>query len=243
MKRVAIVILATIACLFDSGAQSEQTKHSTYDKARSVYWAEIYPPLASGSAEYSELYCAQKFRKNNPNLTLEHAYPAGWIAGARKCGTRKECQDNDEKFGFIEADFQNLFPAGRRANIARSNNLYGELPDSAFRPIANCPLKVDTDANIAEPRAIVRGNVARAIFYMAVTYDLPIDRTMLPVLLEWHRADPVTKDERRLHDLKGAAQETTNDFITGKRNPAKVKFKLCDAVFTGNTVSWKNCED
>lgn len=243
MKRVAIVLLASIACLFDFGAQAEQKTHSTYDKARSVYWAEIYPPLALGFAEYSELYCAKKFRKNNANLTLEHAYPAAWMAAARQCGTRKECQDNDPGFGFIEADFQNLFPADRKANTARSNNLYGVLESSAPQPVPNCPLKVDTEANIADPRAIVRGNVARAIFYMSVIYDLPIDRTMLPVLLAWHRADPVTKDERRLHDLKGAAQETTNDFITGKRNPAKVKFKLCDAVFTGNTVSWKNCED
>jgi endonuclease I len=243
MYRFTAILLAAITAAVAPGADAQQTKHSTYRAANAAYWDEIYPPAASGAPDYSELYCERKFRRKNDSLDLEHAYPAGWMAGARQCGSRRDCQSSDEGFGYIEADFHNLFPAYDVANRERSSNLFGPLGDDAPRPITNCPLKVDKIANIAEPRKIVRGNLARAIFYIAYTYDLPVDRAMLPHLIEWHRADPVTRDERRIHDRMSRVQETTNGFVTGELDPTKVRFKVCDAVFTGQTVSWEKCRE
>lgn len=242
MSRVAIVLAAAIAASLAPGADAQQTKHSTYRAANLAYWDEIYPPAAAGAPDYSELYCERKFRKKNSSLDLEHGYPANWMASARQCGSRADCRSNDNGFGYIEADFHNLFPAYDVANRARSSNLFGLLPDDAPRPIANCPLKVDKGANIAEPRKIVRGNLARAIFYIAYTYDLPIDREMLPHLVDWHRADPVTRDERRIHDRMSRVQGTTNGFVTGELDPTKIRFKVCDAVFEGQSVSWESCK-
>lgn len=242
MLRSTAIVLATITAVIAPSVNAQQSKHPKYTTARDVFWKEIYPATPANALEYSELYCEQKFRKKNNSLDLEHAYPAGWMTGPKQCGTRSQCQANNEEFGYIEADFHNLFPANDVANRARSNNLFGPLGDNAPRPVAHCPLKVDKVANIAEPRKLVRGNLARAIFYIAYTYDLPIDRAMLPHLIEWHRTDPVTRDERRIHDRISNIQKTTNGFVTGELDPRKLSFKLCDAVFKGNIVSWENCD-
>jgi endonuclease I len=242
VPRVLWIFVLAASITLTYSAEAQQTKHRTYDGSRDNYWREIYPDRSAEEKPYSELYCERQFRKKTAPLTLEHAYPANWMVAAKQCGTRDRCRSEHDDFGYIEADFHNLFPAVEPANRARSNNLFGILGEDAPRPVRNCPLKVDTQANIAEPRAVVRGNLARAIFYIAHTYELPIDRGMFPILIEWHRRDPVTRDERAIHDRVTLSQETTNRFVTGQLDPARVRFRLCAAEFEGNSVRWRNCE-
>jgi Endonuclease I len=69
----------------------------------------------------------------------------------------------------------------------------------------------------------IRGNFARAIFYMHKEYGLPIDATMLPILIKWNRQDLVNQTERRRNDKIEQLQGTRNPFID---DPNLVRFEF-----------------
>lgn len=86
------------------------------------------------------------------------------------------------------------------------------------------------DENSFEPRGGVKGDVARAIFYMDLRYegkdgepDLTIVKDSAPAggttignlctLLDWHREDPVSSEERARNDATQAIQGNRNAFI------------------------------
>lgn len=81
-----------------------------------------------------------------------------------------------------------------------------------------------------EPPESLKGDCARAIFYMATAYYtsqwdpwamLILDEQLYPgftpygirLLMKWHRDDPVGEDERRRNDLAAAIQGNRNLFI------------------------------
>jgi deoxyribonuclease I len=150
--------------------------------------------------------------KTPTGMTLEHAYPAQWIVIAMHCGSnRVECRANMQShFGFREADMHNLFPAWGNANSSRGDNLLGEIAGEDRR-WPDCDF--ENKAGIVEPRPIIRGNFARAIFYMHTEYGLPIDPAMLQILIKWNRQDPVNRTERRRNDKIEELQGTRNPFI------------------------------
>ncbi len=56
------------------------------------------------------LYCGEPFRDRS-GLSVEHIYPASWMAEHLGCGSRKQCRQNSERFNYMEADLHNLYPA------------------------------------------------------------------------------------------------------------------------------------
>ncbi len=110
-----------------------------------------------------------------------------------------------------ERDMHHLYPTRGAVNSARGNDPFGALDDglssswyrSADRATAR-PADPDTWSQSAggtfEPRAVVRGDVARAMFYVAAVYGSTVDgawfRAQLDDLLAWHEADPATEGER-----------------------------------------------
>ncbi|MEZ5989238.1 MAG: endonuclease [Planctomycetota bacterium] len=127
------------------------------------------------------------------------------------------------------ADLHNLFPARQGINGSRGNLPFGELPDTA-RELRVAPDGSLADPNegvasgsfrdrnaagetVFEPRSDHRGNVARAMFYMAVRYWWPIPDDMEADLRRWHREDPVDAAERARNVRVGEAQHNQNPFI------------------------------
>ena len=60
-----------------------------------------------------------------------------------------------------------------------------------------------------EPPNVHKGVVARAMFYVAVTYGLNIDSREEATLRQWHREFPVSSQERRrarkIREIQGIA--------------------------------------
>lgn len=209
--RLLSLFAAIAAMLVASVAVADQHRFQQYSTSfRKVYWGELYPRAGS------EFYCGKHY--NAPvngatpeGMSLEHAYAAQWIVLAMGCGAnREECRANNPDFGFREADMHNLFPAWGRANSSRGNRPFGMIPGEN-RTFAGCDF--ENESGIVEPRPIARGNFARAIFYMHVEYGLPIDETMLPILIKWNTQDPVNQTERRRNDKIEELQGTRNPFI------------------------------
>lgn len=221
-------IFAALAFLVSAPALADQTAYPHYDtRFRDTYWSELFPKGGE------ELYCGYSFDTPSRGhftprgMSLEHAYPAQWMVEALHCGRdREECRRKDKRFGYLEADMHNLFPADRRINSARSDLLFGEIPGEERRhrdrDEQTCDFENDTKDGIAEPRPAVRGNLARAIFYMIREYGLPIDRTMLSLLLQWHQADPADHRETQLNDRIEELQGNRNPFIDDPKLARKV---------------------
>jgi deoxyribonuclease I len=209
--RIRLLIAACAFMFTGAMAMADQEAFSAYNTTfRKTYWSQLYPN--SGF----EFYCGERYDapiagRTPPGMSLEHAYAAQWMVEALQCGAnRVECRARNQRFGFLEADMHNLFPASGPVNSSRGNRLFAEIPGEDHN-FEDCDF--EQRGNQAEPRPITRGNFARAIFYMHLEYNIPIDATMLPVLIKWDRRDPVNQTERRRNDKIERLQGTRNPFI------------------------------
>ena len=111
------------------------------------------------------------------------------------------------------SDLHHLFAAMPEARVARLNLHYGKVwvpvwarggsrsgPSSKFKPVF-------------EVRKERRGDIARAMFYVATMYELEIPDREEKALRRWHDADPVSKGERKRNDRVEKRQKSRNPFI------------------------------
>ncbi len=202
-------LLLCILTVFSSfTALAGQTAISDYDTARDTYfWTMLYP-----DGGYS-LYCNQRFEAGQ-KLTVEHAYPADWMAEAVGCENR-DC--DADGYGYMEADLHNLWPARGNINSSRGDKPFAEIPGEGARRFTDvCPDYERTPAPgaVVEPREAVKGDIARSLLYMSITYDLPL-KGMGSMLIKWHRQDPPSFHELWRNDLIEKIQGTRNPFIDG----------------------------
>lgn len=187
-------------------AHAGQTVIPDYDTARDdFFWPKLY---ADGG---DSIYCGQSFAAGE-RLTVEHAFPADWMAEAKGCDDR-ECDDPEYKFA--AADLHNLWPANQRINSSRGDRPLGNIPGEDRRRFTDiCPDYERTSGSdaIVEPRDAAKGDLARSILYMAVTYDMPI-RGSVQTLICWHEGDAPDDHERLRNDEIEQHQETRNPFI------------------------------
>lgn len=142
-------------------------------------------------------------------------------------------------------DLHNLFPTQVGVNADRGNDRFAEIPDDqatrwyrgAPPYTRTTPPEDDIDAYSEiisgvsfEPREDHKGNVARALFYMAAVYepdtnaDFPFDATDQRTLYEWHYADPITPEDQ-------ARSARVAQFQSGKDNPFVLDSTLIRRAF------------
>ena len=157
------------------------------------------------------------------NVNTEHAYPQSKGAGS----------------GPARADLHHLFPARADANSSRGDLPYGPYGSFVERDAtryflgtatlvcpAGCP-PADPDAwsatstvrDLFRPRAVVRGDLARAVFYFYAVYRAQADAAdpgffgaQREALLAWHRADPPDDGDRARSARVAAHQGNENPF-------------------------------
>ena len=112
-----------------------------------------------------------------------------------------------------ESDLHHLFPSDKEANNRRANLPFGEVVQEVWR-MGSSRLGTDQDGNVVfEPPDEHKGNVARALFYVAAVYGLPLPPAEERVLRCWHQLDPVSVAERARNDVVSTLQENRNPFI------------------------------
>jgi len=130
-------------------------------------------------------------------------------------------------------DIHHLRPADKTVNSARGNKGFDEGGD----PNSESPVNY-ADSNSWQPRAAIRGDVARMLFYMDIRYDTGTDNTNMPdlvlvdleetttetingiathsklcTLMKWNYDDPVDNFERKRNDVIYQYQGNRNPFI------------------------------
>lgn len=206
MKSRSICIALLALAVQVSPTTAQQVRIPDYETARHLFWSRLYP--AGGET----LYCGRKWRDDRRGLNIEHVFPMSWVTRALRCGRRKQCRDRSPLFNRIEADLHNLYPSWRVINDARSSYRFGEIAGE-LRYFGKCDFEVDEQNRVVEPRPAVRGEIARAMFYMQRAYGMVIYRRQAAMLLDWHRTDPPSDEERRRNDVIEKLQGNRNPFI------------------------------
>lgn len=141
-----------------------------------------------------------------------------WREGDPRCVTKKgkkykgrRCAYKNLKYRAMEADLHNLEPAISEVNQRRSNYTLTELVGEP-REFGKCDVEIHDRK--AEPRDSVKGNVARALFYMQDRYGIKVISDKQRKLYEaWNKLDPVDDEEKRINCLKAKYQGNANKFI------------------------------
>lgn len=152
-------------------------------------------------------------------MHIEHSLPKSWWGSVMY---------NSYK------DLNHLFPAEGRINSAKNDlplGIVGEATsDNGVSKVGKNTFRTDDYAgNCFEPADIYKGDFARAYFYMATVYEEfadiwqspMMDNNTYPVwkdwalklLLQWHRADPVSQKELDRQEAVYAIQGNRNPFI------------------------------
>ena len=205
--------LITILCLLPALASCQPSSEPDsrlpgYLDTIPIFWDELYP---NGG---ETLYCGEAFAGNHgPVVNIEHLFPMSWVAKELGCGDRDQCRATSPRFYRIESDMHNMYPSLREVNKLRSSMPFAEIrgEKEAFR---GCDIEVDYRSRLVEPREASRGEIARAMLYMADRYDLKLFRRQRELLMKWHREDPATEAERERNNRIRQLQGNNNRYIS-----------------------------
>lgn len=184
-----------------------QTRIPDYQTGRYLFWSKVYPKGGK------TLYCNQAFgSRKGRGVNVEHVFPMAWVTNSLGCGRRKDCRDNSAAFNHIEADLHNMYPSRTDINDERGSHGFGMVKGEQRR-YGKCDFELNPRARLVEPRDAVRGEIARAMFYMADTYELELFAKQVRTLRRWHGQDPVSDEERRRNDVIEQVQGNRNKYI------------------------------
>ena len=182
--------------------------HEEIGHLKTVYCGCPYVRTTTSGGDIDRDACGLKARSNemrSDRLEWEHVVPASWFGNTRACWQlknkvypactksngnsltgRKCCEKVNSHFMSPNTDPNNLFPSGGEVNGDRSNLPYGDVSGEP-RDYGACDFEIRN--KVAEPGTMVRGELARAMLYMAGTYGVDI-RVPLETVLEWSKNDP-----------------------------------------------------
>lgn len=189
----------------DELTQTHSREIRSYKEARTILFGELH----YNDGIITDVYCEEEYGAKegvckgcipDPQfLNCEHTWPQSKFVGSEKA--------------YMLVDLHHLFPANSRSNSVRGNHPFGK----PLKPKNVCGTsyigKVDNQTTFEAPDNH-KGNVARAMFYFATRYNLPIDPAQESILRQWHAQDPVDKAElirnKRIMEIQG----NSNLFIT-----------------------------
>jgi len=223
IRQVFLIVVCFIICGCENQAESNQAQNTfignknvgsaiaDYETARPILWNSVYPDGGK------TLYCSESFDSHRrKGYNVEHVFPMSWVTNGLNCGKRKQCRARSDVFNRIEADLHNLFPSRSDVNQDRSSFRFGEVSGESRRYGDHCDFEVNQRQRVAEPAPEKRGDVARAMFYMADKYKadgLVLFKRQALLLETWHRADPPSDEEHRRNRVIERLQGNRNSFV------------------------------
>lgn len=215
-------LLIAIGCLAAStslpalaGGQEQLTNPKA---ATQLFWSQLYPQGGS------TLYCDQAFNAESSQLKASLIYSSKQLKSSLRCITDRQCGIMNPGYFAMASDLHNMYPALARVELVRRNAQFGELDTNVPSKFGDIGCDMKTSFQMVEPRDEAKGNVARAIFYMHIEYDLPIIG-QVRMYKKWHQMDPPDADEKARNEKIASLQGTRNRFID---NPELVEQQIKD---------------
>lgn len=193
---------------------SEGHRSFSYEEARIKLFNEIYLQNNLNGYFIEGVYCQEKhypFSGQHPNgrvpnpriFNTEHTWPQS------KFSTRFS---KDEQ----KSDLHHLYPTFSKINSERGSLPFADVNSrrelSCDESLSGSPVRGGR-GNYFEPPQEHKGNVARAMFYFSVRYQISIDPVQELYLRLWHEEDPSDEMERIHHERIYQLQGNRNPFI------------------------------
>jgi hypothetical protein len=188
----------------------------SYSNSRKLVMQKIHLKNDVDGYFVKDVYCNIKYRgKIGPStmpsankINIEHTWPRSKFS-ARKGSTKYRRQ---------LADLHHLYPTDSRSNSVRGNYAFTQFKRGGQAVGDNClASKVGKDPTTGvrafEPPEEHKGDVARALFYMAVRYDERISDHEEFILRQWDIMDPVDAKEKARNDKVEQLQGNRNPFV------------------------------
>ena len=113
-----------------------------------------------------------------------------------------------------ECDLHHLFPTKSEVNNTRGSLPFAEVVRAVDWESGGSKRGEDRDGvESFEPRPVHQGNVARAMMYMALRYDLSLTSRQRELFLAWHGDDPVDEAELSRTQKIQERQANANPFV------------------------------
>lgn len=182
-----------------------------YSESRKIVMQEIHLKQDSRGYFIEDVYCHLTFRDISPrrmpshtDINIEHTWPQ----------SRFSLRANRS---FQKADLHHLYPTESRSNSIRGNHYFSEVAND-MGVGSNCydsrfGYDTRTGQEVFEPPQDHKGNVARALFYFSIRYDITIPPHEEMYLRMWNYADPVDADEMKRNNVVQSFQGNRNPFI------------------------------
>ncbi|MBI9031592.1 chitobiase/beta-hexosaminidase C-terminal domain-containing protein [bacterium] len=209
--------------------------NTSYDGARAAMYSNIDNINNTVTCVYTGLEVNHNYGNTSApsGINTEHTYAQSWI----------EDYDTQSEITRAKADVHHLFPTESGVNSSRGNLSFDDVNsvEYSYSEVTGYVSYRGTNGEavtVFEPADQHKGDLARALLYMNVRYDLPlappipnngpININMLPTLLEWHGQDPVDVAEITRNDEIHDYQGNRNPFVD---NPAWV-----NAIYGGDPI-------
>lgn len=190
-----------------------------YDRARLFLMGGFYLVKKDNGYAVREVYCDREYGPSDfgrrqqpaPNqipdntvVNTEHTWPQSRFSNRHGKDVQK-------------SDLHHLYPTDSQLNGIRGNHTFGEVVKDTAQLKCDSGARFGSDGksrrDIFEPPQVHKGNVARALFYFSIRYDLEIDSNEEAYLRKWHREDPVDEEEIRRNEEIYKVQGNRNPFI------------------------------
>lgn len=188
----------------------------SYRTTRKILFGRLHLRQDSRGYYVTDVYCETDYHESdfrsqppgpdkipNPNiLNTEHTWPQSRFSNRHPKSMQK-------------VDLHALFPVASRVNSSRGNIEFGEVGENHETP---CPAAKrgqvkNGAATVFEPPESHKGNVARALFYFSLRYEIGISDQEEGYLRLWHILDPVDQEEFDRNELIYQIQGNRNPFI------------------------------
>ncbi len=172
-----------------------QHKQLSYFQARNYLWGEV-----DGDGRHAEgTYTGETIeylKQPLPNKgAVEHAWPLTRLP--------KEAR----------SDLHQMFAVIGEARAARLNLHYGKVTVAVWSRGGSRSGPGTKLKPVFEVRKERRGDIARAMFYVATMYDLNIPDAEEKVLRRWNDQDPPSNQERKRNDRIERREKSRNPFV------------------------------
>lgn len=186
----------------------------SYRHARKELFGKLHLKRNSRGYYIKDVYCNEIFTESDrvgrgqipshTKINTEHTWPQSKFTGRFSRGMQK-------------GDLHHLFPTNSRANSIRSSYNFSDVKGGEIDGCRHSAIGSTIDdkryGQYFEPAQESKGNVARAVFYFSVRYQLPIPETEEVALRRWHEQDPVDHEEQQRNDGIYEIQNNRNPFI------------------------------
>ena len=179
----------------------------SYNQARLSLFRDVANENGTVEGVYTGLKVKTNGIPNNNVMNTEHTWP----------------QSRGPSNNAARSDLNQLYPSKSQANSVRGNLFFCNVAQDITWSEGGSLRGDDTFGNRCfEPRDEHKGDVARALFYVAVIYRMNIGSNEEAVLRQWHNGDPPDAGAHTRNDIIEDIQGSRNVFIDYPNLPDRI---------------------